>query len=181
MKNKKQKSFVLKELKKFSKKSQAWGIDLMVGAFIFLIGITVFYIYSMNSPEESKETVESISYDSKFISDTILSEGYPINWNPSNVIRIGVLTKDKIDETKLEVFYNLAQTDYNRTKILFDTKYDYYFFMDKNISSATINVRGIGKPNFDINNINAKNLIKVTRFVIYKDEPLTAYVYIWEE
>jgi hypothetical protein len=131
-----------------------------------------------------------MQYDGKIISKMILSEGYPPDWNSTNVLKIGILSSNKIDETKLWMFYNLTKDNagYKNSKHIFNTKYDYYFFLVpsiKPISPLDPELDGIGKPGLDRNTIipieNPKNLIKVTRFTIYKDQPVTAYVYIWEK
>ena len=46
-----------------------------------------------------------------------------------------------------------------------------------------VEVDGIGKPGITSVNIptNAKNLVKVTRYTLYQNKPMTAYFYIWEE
>ena len=163
-----------------NKKSQVWGIDLTVASMLFLFGIFVFYIYSINYTGEAKDNFEYLFYDGKLISTNLLSEGHPKSWNSGNVVKIGLLTDNKINQTKLENFYNLTQSDYQKTKILFRTKYDYYFFFDDNISIYSSSVDGIGKPGINKSNIDAENLVKITRFTIYKDKPITAYLYVWE-
>jgi hypothetical protein len=171
----------------FNKKSQSWAIDLMIASVIFLTGIIVFYIYSLNQPNEGKEVMAYLSYDGKIVSNTILTDGYPKDWNTTNVIKIGIISNDKINNTKLENFYNLTKTDsaYENTKLIFDTKYDYYFFLDGNMNIGGTYVDGVGKPGANRSNIttdiNPKNLIKITRFVVYNDEPTTAYLYVWEK
>ena len=100
-----------------SKRSQAWGMDLVIALAIFSVGLVAFYIYSLNAPSEAKEVIDSLFYDGKIIANSILSEGYPINWNLSNVVTLGILSENKINETKLRRFYNLTQTNYPKTKI----------------------------------------------------------------
>jgi hypothetical protein len=161
------------------KKSQAWSIDLMVAIAIFSIGIVVFYAYSINGPGESEENMQNLFYDGEIITNTILSEGYPINWNETNVDKIGLLTDNKINKTKLEYFYDLTQKDYEKTKLIFNTKYNYYLFFDKNITINSNSIEGIGKPGINKNNINTENLIKITRITVFENKPATAYLYIW--
>jgi len=167
-------------LYKKNKKSQAWEIDLVIAVSIFLIGVLVFFIYSINQSVESLEKLDIIFYKGKNVMDNILSEGYPKDWNKDNVIRIGILDNGKINETKLERFYNLTQENYFRTKIIFNTEYDYYFFF-KNLTIGSSAVEGIGKPNTNLSNINAENLVKISRVTIYKNEPKQVYLYVWEE
>jgi hypothetical protein len=162
-------------------KAQAWGMDIMIAIMIFSIGIIIFLIYSVNNSNDSKEALEQLSYDGDNIFDSILSEGSPIDWTSVNVVKIGISSNDKINETKLERFYNLALSDYSRTKSIFNTKYDYYFYF-KDMSISTGEIDGIGKPGTNVSTIsdNPKNLIKITRFSSFKDKPVTVYLYIWE-
>ena len=163
------------------KKSQAWGADLMVAFVIFSIGIFVFFLYSINAPTEAEENIDALFYEGKIIASSILSEGYPADWNSENVVTAGILTDNKINETKVERFYNLAQADYAKTKRIFNTKYDYYFFLDRNMVISSGEIEGIGKPGTVKENINALNLVKVTKLTIYENKPTSAYLYIWEE
>lgn len=162
-----------------NKRGQIWGADLMIAASIFVFGITIFYFYSINVSNESPEIMENLFYEGNFIANTILSEGAPIEWNETNVLKIGILTGDKINSTKLEMFYNLTKTDYEQTKINFNTKYDYVFLLNENMSIDSNDVDYIGKPGINLNDLPAENLIKITRFVSYENVPKTAYMYVW--
>ncbi len=163
-----------------NKKAQAGGIDLMIAMIIFSIGIIVFLIYSVNYSKNLKENYETLAYEGKIVSNIILSEGYPTEWNSENVVRIGILTENKIDQRKLEEFYNLVQTNYTRTKRLLNTRYDYYFLVNRKIIIGSEEIEGFGKPDVDFRNINSKNLVKITRASIYKNKIVTVYVYVWE-
>ena len=81
------------------RKAQAWGMDLVIAMVLFSMGMVAFYIYSLNQPSEAREKIEEMLYDGKIIANTLLSEGYPEDWNSNNVVRIGILTDNKIDET----------------------------------------------------------------------------------
>ncbi len=164
---------------KTNKRGQAWGIDLIIAFIIFLMGILIFFVYSVNYSEESKENLYSLSHDGDIIFNSILSEGYPMDWNSTNVIRIGILTNGRINETKLERFYNFSVNNYAKTKNKFNTPYDYYFNMSSKIMISTSVIEGIGKPGINLNNLNSSNLIKITKFTIYKEKPVTAYLYVW--
>ena len=166
-----------------SKKAQIWGIDLMVGFMLFSFGIMAFYIYSINTTTETKENFEYLSYDGNLILNNILSEGYPPNWDSGDVVVSGILSNNKINETKLENFKDLVGSEYSRTKTLFNTKYDYYFFLDENMTINSLEVEGIGRPGYSRQDIidNSANLIKITKFTIYKEKPMTAFLYIWDE
>ncbi|MFA5060867.1 MAG: hypothetical protein WC494_00950 [Candidatus Pacearchaeota archaeon] len=161
------------------KRGQAWGVDLIIAMIIISIGIIFFLLYSSNNFISSKESYEIIYYEGKSISDKILSEGYPKNWNSSNVVSIGLTTNNKIDQDKLEEFYEMSQKDYPRTKKIFGTKYDYYFSVEGNLTVNSTEIQGFGKPGVNITEINPKNLIKINRISIYKNKLVKISVYIW--
>jgi hypothetical protein len=100
------------------KNGQAWGIDLMFAATMLIIGIVIFYFYSINYPTEGADTLALLEYDGKIITDSLLSEGYPNSWTQEDVVTIGLLSDNKINETKLENFYYLSQGNYSKKLII---------------------------------------------------------------
>lgn len=168
------------KLKSIHKKAQIWGLDLVVAVAIFSISLSIFYFYALNGKAEVFEKIELLSYDAKQISQSILSSGYPEDWNEQNVVEIGLTTDGKLNETKIGRFYNMTQNDYNETKRLLKTSNDYYFFLDENLSFGTTSVRGIGKPDFDLNNFDFDDMINVKRIVVYKNKPVEARFYVWK-
>ncbi|MFH1291256.1 MAG: hypothetical protein ABIH79_01740 [archaeon] len=168
---------------RIEKGGQIWGFDILTGIVLFLVGIIVFFVYSLNQPSEAQDNFEFLFYDGKIIADNLMSSGYPLDWNSSNVITLGISSEDKINETKLERLYEMIYTEnnYTLTKTLFNTQYDYYFFLDQNMTINSIEVEGIGKPGVTKDNIDARNLIKITRFTIYQNKTTSLYIYIWEE
>ena len=165
------------------KRAQIWGVDLTAGMALFIVGVVVFFMYSLNQPNEAQDNFELLFYEGKIIADSFMSSGYPLDWNSGNVVALGISTNDKINETKLERLYEIIYIDnnYSVTKNLLNTPYDYYFFMDQNMTINSTEVEGIGKPGVTKDNIDAKNLIKITRFTIYKNKTTPFYIYIWEE
>ena len=158
-----------------SKKGQAWGFDLMIASIIFIAGIIAFYFYALNTPE-TETTINRLSYDGNIIASTLLSEGSPTNWDENNVISPGILTNNKINETKLESFYNLAASNYQKTKNLFNTRYEFYIFLsEENFTISGNEVQGIGSQP-----ASPENLIKISRITIYKTKPLTLNIDVWE-
>ncbi len=165
------------------KRAQIWGFDILAGMALFLIGIIVFFVYSLNQPGEAQDNFELLSYDGKIIADNLMSPGYPLEWNSSNVVTLGISSEDKINETKLQKLHEIIYTEnnYTITKNIFNTQYEYYFFLEQNMTINSIEVEGIGKPGATRNNIDARNLIKITRFTVYQNKTTPLYIYIWEE
>jgi len=168
---------------RIKKRAQIWDLDILTGIVLFLVGIIVFFVYSLNQPSEAQDNFEFLFYDGKIIANSLMSSGYPIDWNSGNVITLGISSEKKINETKLERLYEIIYTEdnYTLTKNLFNTQYDYYFFLDQNMTINSIEVEGIGKPGVTKDYIDARNLIKITRFTIYQNKTVPLYIYIWEE
>jgi len=165
------------------KNGQAWGMDLMVAVTIFTFALLSFYLYSLNTPAGIEETIESLSYDGRGITNNLLSEGSPENWDENNVLEIGILRDGKINDTKLENFYNWVNSPggYDETKRVFNTNFDYYFFLDENMTINSVEIDGVGKPGVTRDNAmnNAANLIKISRVTVYQNKPMGAKLYIW--
>lgn len=158
-----------------SKKAQIWGMDLMFGVIIILVGIIGIYFYSINLFGNSETSLNEMDYDANFVSSQILSEGYPIDWTNEDVKVPGILTENKVNQTKLDRIYNFSQNDYEELRQILGTTYNFYFnFSDLEITDIG-NIAGIGK---EIN--NPENLIKLERYTIYKDKITRLDIYIWK-
>lgn len=148
-----------------TKRAQAWGFDLIAGTMIFLAGMMLFYFYTINYSGGEGEILNVLHQEGELISDTLLSEGSPFNWDSSNVAKIGLLSGNKINETKWNYFKSL---NYNSTRVLFRIRNEYYVYFDEDESN------GIG-----LLPINPKNLVKTTRVVVYQNNITTMKVYSW--
>ncbi|MEK6844460.1 MAG: hypothetical protein AABX83_03480 [Nanoarchaeota archaeon] len=159
----------------YKKRGQAWGFDLMAAMVIFITGIIIFYFYTINTPLETGQILNTLSREGEIVANAILSEGFPENWNEQNVISPGILTKNKINDTKLERFNNLTINNYPKTKALFNTKYEYYAFVSENFTINNQQIIGIGNIP-----LNDKNLIKISRLTVYRNKPIIFNLEIWE-
>jgi len=166
-----------------TKKAQVWSLDLMTAMALFLVGIMIFFMYSMNQSGEAESKLEILFYEGRVIGNSLVSPGYPENWDSASVATIGLVDNGRINNTKLQILYDMINTEnkYSATKNIINTEYDYYFFFEENMTSIGPNVDGIGKPGATRNNIEARNLIKTTRFVVYENATTPIYLYIWEE
>lgn len=158
------------------KKGQAWGFDLMIGLVLFIGGVVALYFYAVNVTPESQEILDSMRYDGEFIADILLSEGVPEDWTAGNVASPGILSQNKINQTKLERFYTLAQNDYPKTRSLFQTRYHYYFNFSEPMNIGGGIVDSIG----NIPSGQQENLLRVSRITIYREKPVTLTVQVWE-
>jgi len=168
---------------KSQKRGQVWSFDLLAGITLFVVGIIAFFVYSLNQPTQTQDTFELLYYEGNIVANNLLSSGYPQNWETDSVMTIGITDNNKINQTKLEQLYEIIYTDdnYTRTKNLLNTQYDYYFFLDQNMTINSDSIEGIGKPGTTINNVTSRNLIKTTRYTIYQNKTTPLYIYTWEQ
>ena len=164
-----------------SNKAQAWGFDLIIAGVIFMSGILLFYVYSINYPKESYEKLDQLFNEGEFMAEVLLSEGLPKYWNQENVVRIGLTSNKKINETKLEEFYYMtnSQEGYAKAKRLFNTRYNFFMkFSEEIIIEGNPIVEGGIGQNFEGHEV--KNLAKITRVTAYQDKLISLDLYIWE-
>ena len=166
------------------KRGQAWGFDVMIAAMLFLTGIITFYLYTLNSQTEGQNTLDGLIYDGNFLADSLMSEGFPQDWNETNVITLGITNQNKINETKLERFYTMSHpvnnpAGYEKARKIIGTQYNYFVNLSQSItfSGVPIPEEGIG---FSFTGQQYDNLIKINRVTIYNNKPTTLHVYIWK-
>lgn len=155
-------------------KAQAWGLDIIVAASIFAVGIVTFYFYAINYSNQSQEIYQDLSYQGEKMADALLSTGYPENWNSTNVVTPGILTNSKVNNTKLENLYILANSNHNNTKSLLNINYNFYFNFSEPIIISGTHIQGIGEIY-----TNSHNLIKITRLTTYNNKPVSLNIYVW--
>ena len=156
-----------------SKDAQAWGFDLIVAMMIFLAGMILFFLYILNFPAERDDVFNTLNYEGKIIGDSLLSEGYPLDWNENNVITAGILSNEKVNETKLKRFYDLANSDYNKTRRLFNMLNNYYLTFEEPVIAEGTTINSIGFQG------NPKNLVKSTRVIIINNKIKNLNIYVW--
>jgi hypothetical protein len=162
------------------KRAQGWGLDVAIALVIFFTGIVAFLYYSFNYNSGSEEKFNDMKYEGEAITDSLLSQGFPAEWykDISKAISIGLTTDNKINETKLsKLFEQINLGNYSKTKSLLNTKYDYYFNFSEPMMIGPGNsyVAGIGK-----NITNYSDLVKITRFTVYKNKPVSLKLYVWK-
>jgi hypothetical protein len=158
-----------------NKKAQGWGFDLAIAAIIFSLCLIIFYLFSMNAHNETAESFDSLKYEAGVIADSLFSEGSPNSWTEENVVRIGLLSNNQINETKLAMFSSLAGSNYSRTKQLFRVTKNYYISFSENLSVENQTISIIGQQP-----VEAQNLLKVTRLSSYNNKPIVFYIYSWD-
>jgi len=130
----------MKSNEKINIRAQVWFTDFAIALFIFSFMLIVYYTYIKDiSGQDYLEASDLIS-DAESLSSSLLLTGFPYEWDITTVQSIGITDNNqRINKTKL---LNFEKLNYNRTKKLFGTIYDYFiFFTDEN--NTVINVEGI--------------------------------------
>lgn len=138
-------------------KGQSFSFDFLIacGAFLFFMAIIVAQI-GQNSKEmsEAKEKNDLIE-EAYTISEIFFSEGYPSNWEESNVYILGLESEGRLNYQKLEKFKSM---DYQKSLILLGVKNDYNITVFDNQSA----IYTIGKSTSE----NTSSIVRVDRIGI---------------
>ncbi|MBI4451230.1 hypothetical protein HY642_04605 [Candidatus Woesearchaeota archaeon] len=171
------------------RKSQVWTTDFLIGSVILLIVMVVFFL-QLGVFEQPAAKLPGLMQESAAISSALIGTGYPAGWANATVVRLGLTTLPyRIDAAKLAA---AAAMDYGRLRQLLQSQPDIYFFL-VNRTGCIIPVNGvygIGSPEstIDINStcvtqqsisIDTKDLVQITRLVIYNGKPAKLVLYTW--
>jgi hypothetical protein len=166
----------------YLKKGQIWYFDMMIGVLIFMAALVYYFQADINFMEDD-DILSDLDLEGGFITDALMGSGFPEMWNKASVLEIGITDDDRINETKLAYFTEL---DYNQTRSLLRTKYEYYLFFESSSGPLPLNSthEGKGKPGVNSTNIiddyDPNHFIKITRFVAYKSNPRRMVLYLWK-
>ncbi len=157
------------------KRGQAWGFDLIVAVMLFVIALVAFYIYAANYNDGQNSQSSDLEAEARSIASSLLSEGEPSNWNTLTVTKIGLSSDKQLNETKIALFKSLSETDYERTRHLFNTKRNWYVIFSETISVEGSPLDAIGRIP-----VEYTDLIKIERVSTYNNKPITIYVEVWQ-
>lgn len=176
------------------KRAQAFVQDMVIAVFILSMVIVIYLNFDINHALTGESEYNSLISEAKTISDYLVGTGYPSDWNETNVVRIGLADDNNVlDTLKISTFENMTKNDYDNTRNLLRTKYDYIIFF-RDYNQNILNLTGekfIGKPGVNITNIdsqNPKHLKKISRYVVKKDGSINVsaqiiemVIYVWSE
>jgi len=114
-----------------TKKGQVLSFDLLISITLFalILGILASQInYNTKKINEIREQNKMVGEAYK-ISDIFFREGYPKNWNETNVEILGLQTNNRIDWNKLKKLKNLG---YQKSLVLLGANYDYNITIQSN-------------------------------------------------
>ncbi len=146
----------------------------MVGILIFVVAILIYFQFINDFSFETQSALDDVLRDAKIISNSLLTAGYPLNWNSTTVSRIGVTNDNqRINTTKLSEFKSI---DYNASKQLFSITSDYFIYFEKGGIKTTIgDVDDIG-----VNSSSYDHLAAITRIVFWNGTIYEMKVQTWK-
>ena len=164
------------------KKSQVWVLDVFFAFLVFVAVLVIFFKAETNLSEGDEQVFDDILFESRLVTDSLLSTGFPRDWDPTDVSEIGIAGNYRINETKLS---NLQSMAYTSTKSKLRTRYDYYLFFESSDGIMRIDSQeGIGKPGVNSTNIveeaSPHNLVSAYRFVVFRSKPAKMVLYLWD-
>src|SRR3989338_5950944 len=121
-------------------KAQVWFMDFAVALVIFSVVLVSYYTYTTNISKQDAIVLNELISDSKLVSSSLMSAGFPGSWDNYTVQRIGLTGNDqKADDERV---FQFGEIPYNRTKSLLGTPYDYLLFF-LNQSNGQVNINGV--------------------------------------
>jgi|FLOH01.1.fsa_nt_gi hypothetical protein len=162
-----------------SNKGQAWITDFIISFFIFAIGLILVSRFLFNAGVDNN--FNEVRSESELLSEYLFSEGVPSDWDNNSVVRIGLLTDDRLNITKLEMLYNMS---YNESKYYLSTPFDYLIYFQQNGTILNISGCGFGPVILNCNqtivSADHKDLAKISRFVVYNSSIIEMVLYVWK-
>ena len=172
-----------------STRGQVWNVDFIIGALLFTVVAVFFFIQLQGIEAVDTDKTTDLLNQARYISDELLTQGYPQNWININVIRAGITDNQRINQSKLD---NLHDLNYSKLRTVFRARDDFFIFLEKDdgclvqldtdygIGHSAVNVSGGScRQVGDITLPDPDTLIPITRFVIYNGEPAKLTTYVW--
>jgi hypothetical protein len=178
-----------------NRKGQMWISDLMISLLLFMAAAFLAFTIMMNSFSTGSGHAK-VKADAARISEYVLSEGTPKDWNITNVIRPGLLTGKRLDYDKTYLAMNLTNSSYSAVKPMIQTDYDFLIVFEKKNGTMIPfqDYCGFGRNDIvhkdetppmtcqsvNLSGIKYDNLARIDRFVVYDSEIVRMVVYVWD-
>ncbi|MBI2659989.1 hypothetical protein HYX07_02410, partial [Candidatus Woesearchaeota archaeon] len=125
-------------------------MDFAIALLLFTFTLAVYFSYTSNFQKQEKGELEILLKDAKALSSSLALPGYPVNWDNTTVLRIGIADDQKINSTKVKQF---KQYDYVRSKVRFATPYDFIVFF-VNEKGEVLNINGVCAIGYPLVNVS---------------------------
>ncbi len=150
-------------------KAQAWTVDFIIAMLIFSIAITLLITFSI-SGRTDYGMIDNINE----FSSHIMSDGYPTNWNKTNVVYPGILSNGILNETKM-----INMKDLNESFVSSSYRLSSKFYV--NVTNLNGSILDIGGPvEIGSNPSHASEIIKEKRFSSFNGAPVIVNLIVWK-
>ncbi len=167
------------------KKAQGWSLDFIAGLLFFLFAIVLSVKLITNALEPN--TFEEVYSDAQVLSDSFMGEGFPPDWDASDVVTIGLTTESRLNATKIARLYTIPYAD---TKALLNSPYEYYLYFSNDTANLELEGQcGYGMPGSVVwsagctspqMTLNATNLVSIQRLTVYNNSLVAVTFWMWE-
>lgn len=153
-------------------KGQIWYTDLIISIIIISLTFTMF-LASISNGKTVGDDLGSLSGDAIYIGEMLIGEGYPVDWNQTNVTRIGLTNGDwRLNKTKVLDFYNLSFTKQRQLLGI-----DNNFFIEIYNGSDLLEFDG---TNFTGRKPSSANKVSyISRYCLYNSEVVSVRTGVW--
>ena len=185
--------------KTFDRKSQVWISDYTLSLLLFTLAVIISIKILINSFAVNTDFNE-MKNDASKISETLLSEGYPSNWNIQNtqnctdIIRFGLLTEKRLDGDKIIKAMNTSYCNYTSLRTKLQAKHEFLVIFEHSnsdmlefndsctIGSSSVIINKEAGPPVDCHNVSFtsiqyKNMVQLSRVIIYNSTIIRMVVY----
>jgi hypothetical protein len=134
--------------KSLSTKGQVIWMDYVMALFIFLLTLSLFFKTIENTMPEDENGVNYLKNEANGVAKSLMSKGFPNDWNSTNVKKIGFLEDNSLSKIKA---YEYEQIEFANQKTILGIKHNFSFFF----INGTENIKNIGGICSLGNNINS--------------------------
>lgn len=122
-------------------RGQISSTDFVIGFLIFILAIFTFFSYSTIQREQNR------MIDLTSLTEALLTEGYPAEWNASTVLRIGLLTDGAIDPEKWNEMHAMMTSE--DLSAILGAPYTFWMSIEPSDLEIITNHHNTTLPDFD--------------------------------
>jgi len=154
-----------------SAKAQIFSVDFLIACSIFLVAVTILFIYWSYTSLQIEETRRiNDMIDKLYLASQVwFKEGTPTHWSAENIVELGLQNDDEFNQTKLSLLNN--SIGYQKTLSLLGLNYNLYYRI-YNEANATL-------FNFGFYPSNSKNVMVTKRVGILDGSIAIVEVVLW--
>lgn len=166
----------------FGKRAQVSTIDFIAG---FLMVVTALLLASnLIFTLQEKSSFSSLQDVATAVSEDLMSEGYPADWNATSVIKLGLLSNNTLSPVKIQ---DLSSLSYDDIRASLGTPYDVYWYFHNASGVVNVSACGYGNPSVVVDALScepsfsaSRNLVHLQRILVYNNSLITMEVVVWD-